>query len=145
MKLSKPFYTAGRRFWQRTGGMSAVEMALILPIFLLCLCGAVDFGNLYVKSNLVSDAAATGAQAASYSMTGNPPVPWTQGALQTKLRTDYSNNNLTVAASYDSNTPPNVTVTVTTPVNIINPMVSAYFHNQNPVTLTGTCTRVTEY
>ncbi|MCX5893729.1 MAG: pilus assembly protein [Deltaproteobacteria bacterium] len=149
MKLSKPFHTAVRRFRQRTEGVSAVEIALCLPLILLCLCGIVDFGNLYVNSNLVSEAASTGALVAANAAT-------TQTALQPTVRLDYGSNgnpntNLTVTTSY-GDTPPlavtgtgtPITVTVTTPVSVITPMIRAYFQS-NPVTVTGTSTRVTEY
>jgi Flp pilus assembly protein TadG len=148
MKLSKPIHTAVRRFRQRTEGVSTVEMALIFPILLLCACGIIDFGNLYVNSNLVSDAAMTGALVAV-----NAATP--QTALQTTVRSDYvgsdgnPNNNLTVTTSYGATppaagTPTSITVTVTTPVSVITPMISAYFQS-NPVTVTGTSTRATEY
>ena len=152
MTFLKRIDTIMHRFRQRSEGISAVEMALILPILLLCVCGIIDFGNLYVNSNLVCNAAATGALTA---VNGATP----QTTLQTTIRSDYPgidgnpNNNLTVTTSYGE-TPPaprvgtatgtSITVTVTTPVSIITPLISAYFQT-NPVTVTGTSTKVTEY
>ncbi|MCL4501780.1 MAG: pilus assembly protein [Deltaproteobacteria bacterium] len=149
MKLSKPFYTAALQLWQQTAGVSAVEMAIILPVFLLGLCGIIDFGNLYVESNLVNNATATAAQAAAYNAT-------TQTALQASVRSNYNNDNLMVTTSYGDTPPPaqsatqpptNFTVTVSSPVHlIIVGSIPGYFNfGDLPGTVTGTLTRVTEY
>ena len=50
------------RLLQRTEGVSAVELALVLPVLLLIICGIMDFGNLYLQYNIASEAAREGAR-----------------------------------------------------------------------------------
>jgi Flp pilus assembly protein TadG len=54
---------AGRR--ARTRGQSLVEFAVVLPIFLLILCGIFDFGFALYSRMSVINAAREGARAAS--------------------------------------------------------------------------------
>jgi len=70
-------------------GTSAVEFALVLPIFLLLLVGIADFGGaLYVKFGLNSVVSA----AANYALVGNASVTSTSGAsLASNLASIVSN------------------------------------------------------
>lgn len=49
----------------RERGQSLVELSLALPVLLILMLGAVDFGRLYYASVTVSGAARNGAQYAS--------------------------------------------------------------------------------
>lgn len=61
MKL--PFVSLLRRHGDR--GQSLVELSIVLPVLLILLLGAVDFGRLYYASVTVTGAARNGAQYAS--------------------------------------------------------------------------------
>lgn len=51
------------RAWRRADdGAAAVELALFLPVLLLCLLGAVDFGRVVVAGIAVSNAVKAGVQ-----------------------------------------------------------------------------------
>jgi Flp pilus assembly protein TadG len=50
---------------RRGRGQSLVEMALVLPIFLLVLCGAIDGARLIYANNQLSEAAREGARLAA--------------------------------------------------------------------------------
>ena len=63
---------AQQRAWdwlRHTEGTSAVEFAIILPVFLVLVCGVMDFGNLYYQTHLVNEAARAGARTASVEQT----------------------------------------------------------------------------
>ncbi|HXF50069.1 MAG TPA: TadE/TadG family type IV pilus assembly protein [Dehalococcoidia bacterium] len=60
----------GAHVWQRhrrdrERGQSLVELSIALPVLLVLLLGAVDFGRLYYASVTVAGAARNGAQYAS--------------------------------------------------------------------------------
>ncbi|MFW6457088.1 MAG: TadE/TadG family type IV pilus assembly protein [Planctomycetota bacterium] len=50
--------------WGRAG-QAVVEFALVLPIFLLLILGAVDFGRAYYRLHLLTNAVRVGARAGS--------------------------------------------------------------------------------
>jgi Flp pilus assembly protein TadG len=50
-------------------GTSVVEMALVLPVLLILLLGALDFGSTVVLSNMTAEAARDGARAAQVLIT----------------------------------------------------------------------------
>ncbi len=117
---------------KRTEGATAVEFAIIVPVLLLIVCGIMDFGNIYYQLHTANEAAREGARKIAVSQN-----------LQTSV-TDITNF---ITSNYNSNlnvnvvpSPPvsgqNVTVTVTSSVNIITPLISAFFPS-NPHTVTG--------
>lgn len=61
---------------RRRRGQSLVELALILPAFLLLLAGAADFGNLYSERLEVSNATRVGVRWAS-----THPTAWSNSAI----------------------------------------------------------------
>ena len=56
---------------RRRNGQSLVEFAVVLPVFLLILCGILDFGVLLYSRMTVINAAREGARAATL-MAGEP-------------------------------------------------------------------------
>lgn len=80
-------------FAAREDGVSAVEFALIAPIFCFLLVGAVDFGGaLYVKFNLEGAVSA----GANYALVNAAKVNSTQGSgLATDLTSIVTNDHAT--------------------------------------------------
>ncbi|MBT8225640.1 MAG: pilus assembly protein [Dactylosporangium sp.] len=56
--------TGGSR--RRDRGAAAVELALVMPLLLLVLCGIIDFGRMYNTQITLTQAAREGARAAAY-------------------------------------------------------------------------------
>lgn len=143
MSFMKRLQRGRRRFLWGAEGSSAVEMALAVPALLLMFCGLLDFGNLYLQRNLVAEAAREGARMAATQKTGTPPAYLSQTAVQTNIRTEYSNSNLTLTMT--PSTPATgspVAVTVTLSVPILTPGISTIFTSLSipvPVTVTGRC------
>ena len=116
---------------QRIEGVAAVEFAIILPILLLIVCGIFDFGNVYYQIHTVNEAARVGARLAAVGGT----------SAQVTTAVQQFGSNLTTAPYMNPTNPVSgqtVTVTVSTSVTIITPIISAFFP-KNPITLTGTC------
>lgn len=117
----------------RTEGASAVEMAIVMPVLLLLICGIMDFGHIYYQLHTVNAAAREGARKTAVSQNLPTAVTDTTNFIQTNYNSQFQVN---VVPS-----PPvsgqNVTVTVTHSVNIITPIISCLFPS-NPYTVTGT-------
>ena len=83
--------SVGRR--GRDAGQSLVEFAVILPLFLTILLGAVEFGRGFQSWLTLSNAAATGARTAAVGQTAaeveaatrNAAVTLDQGALTVQV------------------------------------------------------------
>lgn len=54
------------RLWHQTRAQALVEMALILPLLLLLILGAVDFGRLFMTKFILTNAAREGANYIAY-------------------------------------------------------------------------------
>lgn len=109
------------RLRQRTDGTSAVEFAIVLTALLFILCGTMDFGNLYLQSNIASEAAREGARKAAVT-SGT-----TQAAVQTFVQTKFGNQLTATMNPTTSASGSTVTVTVSNPITFFTPMISAFF------------------
>lgn len=121
------FQRGKQHLLQRSDGVAAVEFALVLPVLLVLVCGIMDFGNLYAQMNIVNEAAREGARIAAVGGT----LQGVQAAV-----TSFG-SNLTV--SMNPSTPVSgttVTVTVTSSVQILTPIINAFFPS-NPYNVTG--------
>ncbi|MGP8080853.1 MAG: TadE/TadG family type IV pilus assembly protein [Dehalococcoidales bacterium] len=122
------------KFFSRCDGVAAVEFALLAPLLILILCGIFDIGNVYYQIHTVNEAARVGARLAA--------VGGTPAQVTTAVQQFQQSGIILTTAPYMSPTNPvsgqTITVTVSTSVRIITPIISAFFP-QNPFTYTGTC------
>jgi Flp pilus assembly protein TadG len=56
--------TLGRRLWKSEQGVELIEFALVLPMLLLVVLGIVEFGFLFQRYEVLSNAAREGARMA---------------------------------------------------------------------------------
>ncbi len=116
----------------RTEGASAVELAIVLPVLLLLVCGIMDFGIIFSKLHDVNEAAREGARQTAVSQNLATAVSTTTTFIKDKYNNNYG---VDIKPS-----PPvsgqDVTVTVTNSVTIITPIISVFFPS-NPYTVTG--------
>jgi len=115
------------RLLRGTEGATVVEFALVVPVLLLILWGIVDFGNVYYQLGIVNEAAREGARVAGVG-----------GTLQS-VQTAVNNFGNQLQVSMSPTNPvsgQDVTVTVTSSVQIFTPLISAFFPS-NPLTVTG--------
>ena len=128
----------GKRHLQQDseGGAAAVEFALVIPVLLLVLCGIFDFGNLYLNWNIVDEAAREGARL--YAVNAE-----TSAQITTALQSSYGNQLTVGITTSPAGSLTNVTVTVTSSVHIMTPIISAFFPS-NPVSVTGKCIMLVE-
>lgn len=55
--------------WRRDRGAAAVEMALVLPLLMLVICGIIDFGRMFNAQITLTQASREGARAAAFGQT----------------------------------------------------------------------------
>lgn len=119
-------------FLKRTEGATAVEFAIVVPVLLLFICGIMDFGTIYHQLHTANEAAREGARKIAVSQSLQTSATEITNFIKNHYNSDF---NVEVLPS-----PPvsgqNVTVTVTSSVNIITPLISAFFPN-NPYAITG--------
>src|SRR5947199_7865937 len=81
-------------------GVAVVELAIIMPAFLLLLLGVMDFGKVFNYWQSTTQGAATGARAAAVDhwpatcKAGNPPVTKTNCSLQEWVRSQLRTREL---------------------------------------------------
>jgi Flp pilus assembly protein TadG len=144
MKLNQQPRLAMRRFLRGTEGILAVEAAVMTSVFFLCLCGIVDFGNIYVNWHVVCEAAREGARLAAIS-TANGGSGTTQSAVQTSIRSKYNNNRFSLTmtpSTVSSGSGQSITVQVSETVNILTPLIKPFFDHDPAVQ--GQCTMLSQ-
>ena len=81
-------------FWRHTDGAAAVEFAVLLPVLIAVLFGIIDFGDLFMKDHLITNASREGARygvAYRVDANNNRILP----SSQTSQITSVVNNYLT--------------------------------------------------
>ncbi len=114
-------------------GAALVEFALSLPLLLVVIAGIVDFGFVFQRYEVITNAAREGARFASLpQFTGNDT------AIQNRVR-DYVRNGLSITdnAALNAVLPPGTGVTVTQDtIQVTGPGGGTYPVNTSTVTVT---------
>lgn len=122
-------------------GQSVVEFALVIPVFLLIFGGIVDFGRIFNQLITVNQAA--GAAARIVAVTTSSVSAAAAISQATAAAKSYGSG---ITVIFSDNAPVSkefVTTTVTCPVTIITPLISALV-TPNPYPVTGTATIMVE-
>jgi Flp pilus assembly protein TadG len=87
-------------------GQSLVELALIAPVLIILMLGAMDYGRVYFAYTSVTNAARTGADYAASSSTAASDTTSIRAAAVAEtsdlLNTSASNPSVSVATGTDS-------------------------------------------
>jgi Flp pilus assembly protein TadG len=121
-----------RKCLQNNRGQALVEMALVLPVLLLILAGTIEFGRVLNQYLVVTAAAREGARAA---VVGDSDAVVIETVKQSAAAIDKGSMTVSVTPA-DRSRGSAVTVTVTNPVQIMTPLISAFFP-QNPLPVQG--------
>ena len=108
--------TPSLRRWNRERGAAVVEFALVLPLLLMLVLGAIDWGWYFYAREVVTNAAREGARTGSVSAVGSDDAT---SAASSAASTYLSSLNLTGGTV--NVTTPDVTVgaTVTHTVRVV--------------------------
>jgi hypothetical protein len=137
------FASSWRRGRRRSAGQSLVELALILPVFLLLLLTALDLGRLMYSQIAITNAAKEGALVASQGgtfQTGAPCDATTNTVMCGVLteakggfvEVDQARVDLQPAVCDDdaaypaTGSPPDVIVSVEAPFRVLTPIIGAF-------------------
>lgn len=118
-------------------GMAAVEMALMLPIFLILLVGVMDAARLYWTQNVVRDAAFEGARMA---ILHEPTTEQIETVVLEEIVSGGLDNNVAVTIGLrEAAQPVDVTVTVPFEFFIIGNIIPSLGGNK-PISATAVMT-----
>ena len=79
-------------FLKKQFGVAAVEFAIILPVLLLLIFGAIEFGIMMYDQAVITNASREGARAGVVYVVGNPNADGI--ATAQSVATSYCGNNL---------------------------------------------------
>ncbi len=123
-------------------GQSLVETALTLPIFILVLCGILDFGWLFTNQLMINNSSREAARAGIVNYEENNAAYQTLVINKAKEMIFFGSTsdpnvfNVTVTVNADET---DVTVLVKKAVPVLTPIVGAFYEN-NQAELTSTTT-----
>ncbi len=132
-----------RHFFSTTAGNTVTEFALVLPIFLMMVCGITDFSRIMYQQTTLQNAVRA---AGRYATTGNHQAdPKNQGqnlsrvasiqyvAQQAALGLNVTNIQIssTTGGSGSAGGPlDTVTVSLTSNVKLLTPIIAQFFPNK---------------
>ena len=132
--------------WRSERGAELVEMALVLPVLLLVLVGIVEFGFMFQRFVVLTNAANEGARVAilpSYGAGDAEARAITfavQGGVPTGTVVAVMTPNIPLTEGGRCATGRRVTVTHAYQFTFINPIASMFGPALNNITLTGRAT-----
>jgi len=104
-------------------GQAMVELALVLPVLFMLLLGIVDFGRVYHTNLVVMHSA---RQASREAGLGRSDAEIIDMARRTAMGLNTSNLTVTVSPPFSARSIGTiVTVTVSYPINMLNPLLGA--------------------
>lgn len=110
-------------------GQAMVEFALVLPIFLLIVCGIIDFGWLFYNQLAVNNICREGARYAVVSTQENRSTEPIVRHIRNTVNSTYTMNDVDINVYYTVPTDPlngDVVVEVKTDFSFITPLLSPF-------------------
>ncbi|MBE6819606.1 MAG: pilus assembly protein [Ruminococcaceae bacterium] len=120
-------------------GQAMVEFALILPIFLLILCGIIDFGWLFYNQLSLNNACREGAR---YAVVNTAEGYGTQAIInhiENVTTTVFANDGVRIDVEYTTPSDPtagDVTVSMEADISFFTPVLSTVLGEERTITST---------
>ena len=124
---------------KREDGQAMVEFALILPIFILILCGIIDFGWLFYNQLSLNNACREGAR---YAVVNTGDTADTQAIInhiENTTTTVFANDGVDIYVSYTAPNDPtsgDITVTMEADISFFTPVLSTVLGKEKTITST---------
>ena len=128
-----------RRKLKREDGQSMVEFALILPIFLLILCGIIDFGWLFYNQLSLNNACREGARYAVVHTDENADTQSIINHIENISSTVFANDGVDITVTYSSPSDPtagDVTVSMQADISFFTPVLSTILGKEKTINST---------
>ena len=124
---------------RREDGQAMVEFALILPIFLLILCGIIDFGWLFYNQLSLNNACREGARYAVVHTAENADTLAIINHIENSTTTVFANDGVDITVTYSSPTDPtsgDITVSMEADISFFTPVLSTVLGKERTITST---------
>lgn len=131
-----------KRFIKRSrheDGQAMVEFALILPVFLLILCGIIDFGWLFYNQLSLNNACREGARYAVVHTAENADTQAIINHIENTTTTVFANDGIDISVKYSSPSDPtagDVTVDLKADISFFTPVLSTVLGKEKTITST---------
>lgn len=124
------------QYLRNNKGQSMVEMALVLPVLMLLLFGILEFGRVFHEYLVVTAAAREGARTAAI---GSDNTVVENAVKEAASSIDRGSLDIVVTPANETDRVHGqpLTVVVSNPIEIITPLISAFFP-QNPYIVKST-------
>jgi Flp pilus assembly protein TadG len=124
----------------REHGQSLVETALVLPIFILILCGILDFGWLFTNQLMINNSSREAARAGIVNYEENNVAYQTLVINKAKEMIFFGSvPNVTVTVNADET---EVTVLVEDTIPLLTPIVGTFYENNQAKLTSATTMRI---
>ncbi len=124
---------------RREDGQAMVEFALILPIFLLILCGIIDFGWLFYNQLSLNNACREGARYAVVNTAEDANTQAIINHIENATTTIFANNGVDIEVTYSSPNDPtagDITVSLEAEISFFTPVLSSVMGKEKTITST---------
>lgn len=124
---------------KREDGQAMVEFALILPIFLLILCGIIDFGWLFYNQLSLNNACREGARYAVVNTAEDANTQAIINHIENTTTTVFANDGVDIKIEYSSPNDPtagDITVSMEAEISFFTPVLSTVLGKEKTITST---------
>ncbi len=124
---------------RREDGQAMVEFALILPIFLLILCGIIDFGWLFYNQLSLNNACREGARYAVVNTADNADTQAIINHIENTTTTVFANDGIDIKVEYTSPADPtsgDIKVSMQADISFFTPVLSTVLGKEKTITST---------
>ncbi len=124
---------------KREDGQAMVEFALILPIFLLILCGIIDFGWLFYNQLSLNNACREGARYAVVNTADDASTQAIINHIENTTTTVFANDGVDIKIEYSSPNDPtagDITVSMEAEISFFTPVLSTVLGKEKTITST---------
>lgn len=135
----RKFFKKGRD--KKEDGQSIVEFALILPVFLLILCGIIDFGWMFYNQLTLNNACREGARYAVVNTADGADMAAITTHIENSSKNVFDKDGVEINVAYSSPGDPtegDVTVTLKAEITFFTPVLSSVLGKTKTITSTVT-------
>ena len=120
-------------------GQAMVEFALVLPVFLLILCGIIDFGWLFYNQLSLNNACREGARYAVVNTAEDANTQAIINHIGNTTTTVFANDGVDIKIEYSSPNDPtagDITVSMEAEISFFTPVLSTVLGKEKTITST---------
>lgn len=124
---------------KKEDGQAMVEFALILPVFLLILCGIIDFGWLFYNQLSLNNACREGARYAVVHTAEDGETLSIINHIENTTTTVFANDGVDISVTYSSPNDPtsgDITVSMEAEISFFTPVLSTILGKEKTITST---------